>query len=200
VSPGRYLAFEGGEGSGKSTQAARLSARLGALLTREPGATALGSQLRALLLEPATGALDDRAEALLMMADRAQHLTEVVLPTLAEPRPVISDRSAWSTLAYQGYGRGLPLDDLRTICDWACHGRWPDLAILVDVPVEVGLGRVGEDRDRLERAGSGFHQRVRDGFLALAAAEPHRWLVVDGTRSPDEVEAEITAGLADRLT
>ena len=133
-----------------------------------------------------------------MMADRAQHLSEVVLPTLAEGRMVISDRSVWSTLAYQGYGRGLPVDELRTICDWSCHGRWPDLAILVDVPVEVGLGRVGDDRDRLELVGGGFHQRVRDGFLAFAAAEPARWLVVDGSRSPDDVEAAIAAGLAAR--
>jgi dTMP kinase len=198
MTAGRYLAFEGGEGSGKSTQAARLAVRLDGVCTREPGATALGAQLRALLLGPETGALDDRAEALLMMADRAQHLTEVVLPALTGGRDVISDRSVWSTLAYQGYGRGLPVDELRTICDWSCHGRWPDLAILVDVPVEVGLARVGEDRDRLELVGGGFHERVRDGFLALAHAEPERWLVVDGTRSPDEVEAAITAGLADR--
>jgi dTMP kinase len=196
---GRYLAFEGGEGSGKSTQAARLAARLDARLTREPGATALGGRLRSLLLGPDTGVLDDRAEALLMMADRAQHLSEVVLPTLVDGRDVVSDRSVWSTLAYQGYGRGLDVEELRTICDWSCHGRWPDLAILVDVPVEIGLGRVGEDRDRLELVGGGFHERVRDGFLALAAAAPDRWLVVDGTRAPDEVASAITEGLADRL-
>lgn len=199
MTAGRYLAFEGGEGSGKSTQAARLAARLDAARTREPGATALGAQLRALLLGPETGVLDDRAEALLMMADRAQHLAEVVLPTLAAGRDVVSDRSVWSTLAYQGYGRGLPLADLRTICDWSCHGRWPDLAILVDVPVEVGLARVGDDRDRLELVGGGFHERVRDGFLALAAAEPRRWVVVDGTLPPDDVEAMIVRAVADRI-
>jgi dTMP kinase len=197
----RYLAFEGGEGSGKSTQAARLAARLDAVLTREPGGTTVGERLRAVLLE-AGGVgegIDERTEALLMMADRAQHLAEVVLPALDAGRDVVSDRSGYSTLAYQGYGRGLRVDELRGLCDWACFGRWPDLVILVDVPLEVGLARVGADRDRFERAEDGFHQRVRDGFLALAAAEAHRWLVVDGTASPDEVERTIVEELNDRL-
>src|SRR5262245_19304087 len=196
---GRYLAFEGGEGSGKSTQAARLAERLDAVLTREPGATELGARLRALLLDPSTGDIDDRTEALLMTADRAQHLTELVLPTLEHGQDVVSDRSGYSTLGYQGYGRGLALPELRAVCDWACFGRWPDLVILVDVPVDVGLARVGKDQDRMERAGEQFHQRVRDGYLALAQDEPHRWLVVDGAASIDAVEKTIVAELADRL-
>lgn len=196
---GRYLAFEGGEGSGKSTQAGRLAERLSAVLTREPGATEVGSRLRSLLLDPETGPLEDRAEALLMLADRAQHLAELVLPALAQGRDVVSDRSGYSTLAYQGHGRGLALGELRSVCDWACFGRWPDLAVLVDVPVEVGLARVGRERDRLEQAGEGFHHRVREGFLTLSRAEPQRWLVVDGTPPADEVEATILAELTDRL-
>lgn len=195
----RYIAFEGGEGSGKSTQAARLAERLGAQLTREPGGTPIGGLIRGLLLDPATEGLDERAEALLMLADRAQHLAELVLPTLASGRSVVSDRSGYSTLAYQGYGRGLPLGELRRLCDWACSGRWPDLVLLVDVPVEVGMGRIATGHDRLEQAGEGFHQRVRDGFHALAAAEPHRWAVIDGTGAPDVVEAAIVAQIADRF-
>jgi dTMP kinase len=169
------------------------------VLTHEPGSTELGSRLRALLLDPATEAIDDRTEALLMMADRAQNMMELVLPTLEHGQDVVSDRSGYSTLAYQGYGRGLALSELRAVCDWACFGRWPDLVILVDVPVDVGLARVGKDQDRVERAGEQFHQRVRDGYLALAHAEPHRWLVVDGTGSMDAVEKVIVAELADRL-
>jgi dTMP kinase len=196
---GRYLAFEGGEGSGKSTQAARLAERLDAVLTHEPGATDLGARLRALLLDPDLEDVDHRAEALMMMADRAQNMTRLVLPTLERGQDVVSDRSGYSTLAYQGYGRGLALDDLRMVCDWACSGRWPDLVILVDVPIEVGLARVGRDQDRMERAGEHFHQRVREGYRALADAEPERWLVVDGAGSIDEVEKAMVAELADRL-
>jgi dTMP kinase len=196
---GRYVALEGGEGSGKSTQATRLADHLDALATREPGATALGRNLRALLLDPATGTMDHRAEALLMAADRAQHLAEVVQPALAAGRDVASDRSAHSTLAYQGYGRGLDVEELRGLCDWACVGRWPDVVVLVDVPVEVGLGRVGAGRDRLEQVGEGFHQRVRDGFLRLAAADPARWAVVDGTAPLAEVSAAVLAAVDERL-
>jgi dTMP kinase len=196
---GRFLAFEGGEGSGKSTQAARLAERLDAVLTREPGATEFGGRLRTVLLDPSLEAVDERAEALVMTADRAQNMVEVVLPALDRGQDVVSDRSGYSTLAYQGYGRGLRLTELRTVCDWACFGRWPDLVVLVDVPVDVGMSRVGKDRDRMERAGEQFHQRVRDGYLALAAAEPHRWLVVDGSLSIDAVEKAIVTELADRF-
>lgn len=194
-----YVAFEGGEGCGKSTQAARLAERLGARLTREPGGTTVGARLRALVLDPATGSLDDRTEALLMCADRAQHLAEVVLPELASGRSVVSDRSAYSTLAYQGHGRGLDLGELRSLCDWSCGGRWPDVVVLLDLPVEVGLARAGAEPDRIEAAGPGFHQRVRDGFLALADEEPDRFLVVDAALSVEEVAARIDDGLAGRL-
>lgn len=196
---GRYMAFEGGESSGKSTQARRLAERLGAVLTREPGGTEVGAILRGLVLDSAIEGLDDRTEALLMAADRAQHMSEVVIPALDGGRDVVTDRSAYSTLAYQGFGRGLASEELRSICDWACYRRWPDLVVLLDLPVDVGRARATGDADRMEAAGVGFHQRVRDGYLTLAAEEPHRWLVVDAGASPDEVEAQIVAGLADRL-
>ncbi len=196
---GRYLAFEGGEGSGKSTQAKRLAERLGAVLTREPGGTEVGARLRGLLLDPEIEGLDDRAEALLMAADRAQHLSTVVLPALDGGRDVVSDRSAYSTLAYQGFGRGIVTEELRSICDWACYGRWPDLVVLLDLPVGVGRERSEGDPDRMESAPLGFHQRVRDGYLTLARQEPHRWLVVDAEAPLERVEAQIMAGLADRL-
>ena len=195
---GRYVVFEGGEGSGKSTQARRLAERLGALLTKEPGATEIGVRIRELLLDPASGEIDDRTEALLMLADRAQHLADVVVPTLVTGRDVVSDRSSYSTLAYQGHGRGLSLNDLRGLCDWACAGLWPDLVILLDLPVEVGFSRLGEP-DRMEQAGAEFHERVRAGYLQLARDEPQRWVVVDADASPDEVEQRILAEVVDRI-
>ena len=196
---GRWIALEGGEGCGKSTQARLLAGALGALLTREPGGTAVGERIRALVLDPSVAGLDDRAEALLMAADRAQHVAEVVRPALAAGRVVVSDRSAWSSLAYQGHGRGLGVDEVRGLCDWAAAGLWPDLAVLVDVPPEVGRSRLGGSPDRVERADEGFHARVAAGFRSLAAAEPARWLVVDGTGSVDEVAVRVREGVAARL-
>jgi dTMP kinase len=194
----RWIALEGGEGSGKSTQARRLASALGAVLTREPGGTEVGSRIRDLLLDPSVAGLDARAEALLMAADRAEHVTRVVVPALAAGRVVVSDRSAWSSLAYQGVARGLGVDDVRAVSDWATAGRWPDLAVLVDVPGSVADARLraaGRVADRLEAEGDGFHARVRDAFRALAAAEPERWLVVDGTGAEEDVAAAILAGV-----
>jgi dTMP kinase len=195
---GRYVAFEGGEGCGKSTQAARLAARLDAVLTHEPGATAAGAAIRSLLLDPATGMLDARAEALLMAADRAQHTAEVVRPALDAGRDVVSDRSAHSSLAYQGYGRGLLLEDVRWLSTWATGDTWPDLVVLLDVPAEVAASRVAGAPDRIEAAGHEFHRRVAEGFRALAAADPDRWVVVDGAGEPDEVEAAVAAAMMAR--
>ncbi len=199
VTGGRFIAFEGGEGCGKSTQARRLATRLEAVLTREPGGTEVGRRLRAILLDPDTTGLVPRAEALLMAADRAQHLAEVVAPALAAGRHVVSDRSAGSSLAYQGYGRGLPLDQVRGLSDWAGEGRWPDLVILLEVPAAVAGSRLGRDLDRFERAGDQFHQRVAAGFRALAEADPTGWVVVDGTGSVDEVAATVGEVVAERL-
>jgi dTMP kinase len=195
---GCFVALEGGEGSGKSTQAALLAGRLGAVLTREPGGTAIGGRLRALLLDGDAGEVDARTEALLMTADRAQHIVEVVGPALRRGQHVVSDRSAMSFLAYQGYGRGLPIAELRAMTEWATRGVWPDLVLLIDVPPTVARARAalaGAPPDRLEAEGGGFHDRVRGGFLTLAREDPQRWVVVDGTGSPDEVAERVTGAV-----
>ncbi len=187
---GRLIAFEGREASGKTTQAAILAERLGAVLTREPGATALGERLRSLLLDTAIGDVDPRAEALLMAADRAQHVREVVRPALDEGRDVVTDRYAHSSLAYQGHGRGLSPADLGQLTTWATGGTWPDLVVLIDVPAEVaGSRRVGTDR--FEREDPAFHERVAEGYRRMAAEDPTCWRVVDGTGTVEEVAARV---------
>ena len=187
----RWIALEGGEATGKSTQALLLADRLDAVLTREPGGTVVGERIRALLLDPSVLGLDERAETLLMAADRAQHVAERVRPALDEGRQVVSDRSAYSSLAYQGYGRGIGADVVRNLCTWATRGLWPDLAILLDVPPEVSSERRSGPPDRFEAASDQFHHRVASGFRELAAAEPDRWVVVDGTGTVQEVAARV---------
>jgi dTMP kinase len=188
---GHFIAFEGGEGSGKSTQAARLAERLGAVLTHEPGDTALGSRVRALLLDAGPIEITPRAEALLMAADRAQHVAELVRPALASGRTVVTDRYTGSSIAYQGYGRQLSPQEVAALSEWATDELWPELVLLLEVPPSVSDARTGGARDRLEAAGASFHARVHDGFLAQAIADPERWAVIDGTRSTDEVAASI---------
>lgn len=197
---GRYIAFEGGEGCGKSTQAARLATRLGAVLTRETGGTDIGRRIREILHDTTIDHLAARAEALLTAADRAQHLEQVVRPALAAGRHVVSDRSVWSTLAYQGFGRGLDLDEVRRINDWAIGGLWPELVVLVDVEPSVLTERLaGRELDRFEQESAEFHLRVLDGFRAMAAADPEHWVLVDGNRPVDEVEAAVVAAVGRRL-
>jgi len=193
----RYIAFEGAEGSGKSTQAARLAERLGAVLTRETGGTVIGAALRAILHDTTNGHLDDRAEALLAAADRTQHLAEVVRPALDAGRYVVTDRSAFSSLAYQGYGRGLDLDEVRTLNEWATGGRWPDIVIFLDTPDDVIAERMSRRAlDRFESESEAFHQRVLDGFRTMAAADPDRWITVQAVGSIDRVADQIVASLA----
>ena len=152
---GRFIALEGGEGSGKSTQAKLLADAIGAIATFEPGDTALGVGIRAVLLDPATASLDDRAEALLMAADRAQHVAEVIRPALADGRHVVCDRYFGSSVAYQGYGRGLSTDWIATLSAWATEGLMPDLTVLLDVPTGVAAARgVGQAGPLRERRGS----------------------------------------------
>ncbi len=195
-----YIAFEGAEGCGKSTHAARLAGDLGALLTRETGGTAVGARIRAILHDTAVTDLADRAEALLTAADRAQHLEQLVLPTLAAGRHVVSDRTVYSTLAYQGYGRGLDVDELRHINGWAIGGHWPQLVLLLEVDPVVQAGRMhGRELDRFERESDDFHQRVREGFAHMAAGDPTHWVVVDGNPGIDEVYASIRRTVRDRL-
>ena len=193
-----YIVLEGGEGSGKSTQAEDLARRLDAVLTREPGGTATGTWIRDLLLDP-TAVIDNRTEALMMTADRAQHFAEVVLPTLESGRHVVSDRGSHSTLAYQGYGRGLSVDDLRGLCDWAMRGHWPDLVLVLDLPVDIGLQRLAAGPDRVEGAGHDFHERVRAGFIEMAMAEPDRFVVIDATATAAAMSAEIGRSVVERL-
>ncbi|HUQ64497.1 MAG TPA: dTMP kinase [Acidimicrobiales bacterium] len=185
---GRLIAFEGGEAAGKSTQARVFAARLGATLTREPGGTALGRQIRALVLDPSSSAVGARAEALLLAADRAQHVDEVVIPALEAGCDVVTDRFSGSTFAYQGWGRGLDLEGLRILSSWAAGGLEPDLVVLLNVPPEVANSRLASSHpDRLEALGEGFHSRVAEGYRALAASDPERWIVVDGAGDVDEV-------------
>ncbi len=186
-----YIAFEGGEGSGKSTQAALVAERLNAVLTREPGGSPLGAELRQLLLGSGDYALSPRAEALMMAADRAQHLQEVILPALAEGRHVVSDRSVYSSLAYQGGGRELGIENIRSVNDWAVYGRWPDIVVYLRVDRDVAASRLNRSLDRIEQEGDLFHKRVADAFDHLAAEEDERWLVVDGTQSLEAVTEEV---------
>ena len=180
--------------------ASRLAEHLDAILTRETGGTAIGQRIRAILHDTSVTNLAHRAEALLAAADRAQHIEEVVAPALAAGRHVVSDRSVYSTLAYQGYGRGLPLDDVRHINEWAVAGHWPDLVVLLDVPLEVMMQRLKKrELDRFELEDDGFHRRVRDGFSAMAAADPDRWVVIDGQQSKDAVQTAIRTAVAERL-
>lgn len=196
---GCFIAVEGGEGAGKSTQAARLAHRLDAVLTREPGGTPVGASIRELFLAPSTGVLDARTEALLMAADRAQHVAAVVEPALVLGRHVVSDRSVFSSVAYQGYGRGMDPSRVRDLSRWATGGVEPDLVVLLDVPVAVARARLAATApDRLEAEDDDFHERVRSGFLAQAGDEPDRWVVVDGTLAPDEL-AEVTWRLVEPL-
>ena len=197
---GRLIALEGGDATGKSTQASRLASHLGAVCTREPGSTELGERVREILLHADDVALDPRAEALLFAAARAQHVAEVIGPALAAGRLVVADRFIASSLAYQGYGRGLEVDDIRRINEWATGGLWPDLVVLLDVAPEVAAARFADDRDRLEAAGDAFHRRVADGYATLAAAESDRWIVVDGSAGVEEVAARVRTAVDGWLT
>jgi dTMP kinase len=197
---GAYIAFEGTEGSGKSTHAKRLAEAIGAVITRETGGTPIGERLRAILHDTAVDDLDDRAESLIVAADRAQHFAQVVHPALDAGRDVVSDRSAYSSLAYQGYGRGVDLDELRTINDWATNGRWPDLVVFLDVDVDVMVARIAKrELDRFERAGHDFHTRVVDGFRTMAAADPDRWITVHPDGAKDDVAEQVRTEVLDRL-
>ncbi len=198
--PGRYIALEGAEGCGKSTQAALLAAELQAVLTRETGGTAIGVRVREILHDTTVVDLTARAEALLVAADRAQHVAEVVRPALIAGRHVVSDRSVYSSLAYQGFGRMLAVDEVRSINEWAVDGCWPELVVLLDLAPEVLHARMhGRELDRFERAGDEFHERVRSGFRHLAAEEPDLWCVVDGAGSTDHVASLVRAAVRDRL-
>ncbi|MEV5754386.1 dTMP kinase [Actinoallomurus sp. NPDC052308] len=193
---GVFLAFEGGEGAGKTTQARLLAIWLrdqgfDVVTTREPGSTKIGMRLRALLLDKETSGLSARAETLLYAADRAQHVAEVIRPALERGAIVVTDRYVDSSLAYQGAGRELQVKEIAEVNRWATSGLTPDLTIVLDVPSEVGLGRFASPADRIESEPREFHERVRRGFRALAEAESHRYLVVDATQPQEQITRQI---------
>jgi dTMP kinase len=202
--PGLLIAFEGGEGSGKTTQARLLAIWLRELgydvvTTHEPGATKIGMRLRALLLDTAHTGMSPQAEALMYAADRAEHVASVIAPALARGAIVITDRYVDSSLAYQGAGRDLPLDEIARLNWWATGGRTPDLTILLDMDPMAGLSRRARSADRLEAEPADFHLRVRAGFQALARAEPARYLVLDADRRPEQVTREIQERIRELL-
>lgn len=200
---GLFLALEGGEGSGKSTQAALLVEWLEGLgqrvlLTREPGGTAVGAILRRIVLDNETGELSPRTEALIYAADKAEHVDSVVLPALADGVVVLTDRYVDSTLAYQGAGRDLDIAELEAVARWATSELRPHLTVVLDIDPAVGHTRF-EGADRIEAEPLEFHQRVRQHFLDLAAVDPAHYLVVDGGGTPDEIHHAIRAAVEPRL-
>jgi dTMP kinase len=193
---GVFIALEGGEGAGKTTQARLLAIWLrdqgfDVIMTREPGSTKMGMRLRALLLDKQSSGLSSRAETLLYAADRAQHIAEVIQPALQRGAIVVTDRYVDSSLAYQGAGRELKVSEIADVNRWATSGLVPDLTIVLDVPANVGLSRFASPADRIESEPREFHERVRRGFRALAEAEPHRYLVIDGTQAQAEISRQI---------
>lgn len=202
-----FITLEGPDGSGKTTQAHLLVEWLRELdyevvLTREPGGTEIGDQIRAVLHDPHNTAMDARTEILLYSASRAQHAAQLIRPALAAGRVVISDRYADSTLAYQGYGRGLDLDELRAITSFATGGLTPDLTLYFDIVPREGLQRrllSGEEWNRMDAEELAFHRRVRDGYLKLVSQEPERWVVINAAQPMEEVQAEVKATVKVRL-
>lgn len=202
-----FVTFEGPEGAGKSTQIRRLASELEArgysvVATREPGGTAIGEAIRQILLAPEYSAMLPETEALLNTAARAQHVAEVIRPALAAGKIVLCDRYVDSTLVYQGAGRGLPTNELLALQHFATRGLWPDLTLLLDLPVEVGQARrraSGEPLSRFDADTLGFHERVRRGFLALARDDPARWRIIDATQSEEAVAREVLAAVLERL-
>lgn len=198
-----FLAFEGGEGAGKSTQERLLAESLLALgcdvmRTREPGGTPAAEQIRTVVLSPDNAGLDDRAEALLFAAARGDHAARLIRPALERGAIVVCDRYLDSSVAYQGYGRGLGPERVRDLSLWATGGLVPDLTVLLDIDPAVGLARV-TDPDRLEAEPLEWHRRVREGFLAIAAAEPARYLVVDASSDVDVIAATVLARVRELL-
>lgn len=206
---GKFLSFEGPEGSGKSTQLQRLLARLAAagiaaVATREPGGSKLGEAVRNLVMHTAADtAICAEAELLLFAASRAQLVREVVRPALAAGQTVVCDRFLDSSTVYQGLARGLPLDPLHAVNMFAVGGTLPDLTLLIDVPPEVSRARIsarrGPAHDRIEAERDEFHRKVRDGYLRLAQSLPERFAVFDGTQTPDRLESEIWKTLHERV-
>lgn len=200
-----FITFEGVEGAGKTTQIRLLTERLrqagrtDILTTREPGDGPLGTELRRLALHPPDGIqVAPRAELLIMLADRAQHVAQVIRPHLEQGGIVVCDRYADSSVAYQGYGRGLDIDQIKRLNTWATDGLLPDLTVLLDLDPAVGLARQNE-RNVMEEQSLAFHARIRAGFLVLADAAPAQWHVLDAARPLDDIHADIWAAVEPHL-
>jgi dTMP kinase len=208
-----FITFEGGDGTGKSTQIKLLESYLVAqgkacIITREPGGTWLGQLLRQILLEASSRSISSPSELFLYLADRAQHVHEVIVPAIAQGKIVLSDRHTDSTVAYQGYGRGIDLPLLLRLNEFASGGLTPDVTFLLDCPIELGLSRAAQRKsqapevkakDRFEIENLEFHQKVRQGFLELARAEPARFYIIDASRSEQRVFAAIKEVVDRRL-
>jgi dTMP kinase len=202
-----FITLEGPEGSGMSSQLPELAAFLrGAgyevVVTREPGGTAVGDQIRDVLMKMENVSIVPRTEILLFLAARAQHVEELIRPALAEGKVVLCDRYGDSTLAYQGYGHATDLETLRLLLDFATGGLRPDLTLLLDVPVSEGMARKRENDsewNRLDAYTEAFHERVRQGYLSLAAAEPDRWQIIDASQTKQTVQDEMRAEVLSRL-
>ena len=205
--PGVLITLEGGEGSGKTTQAVRLCQSLAergytVLHTREPGGTLVAERLRSILLERSVEPMAPETETLIILAARRQHVDQVIRPALARGTLVICDRFSDSTMAYQGYARGLDLEILRTMNDWATGGLTPHLTVLFDLPVAAGLTRRRSEavsQNRLDLETKRFHTKVRAGFLALAKREPHRIRMIDARQSPDAIARQVETLVLDQL-
>lgn len=192
---GLFITFEGADGCGKTTQLNLLTEYLkkqgyDVVVTREPGAKGLGEKIREILLNY-DGVVSDRCEAFLFLADRAQNIDVIVNPAVSEGKIVLCDRHIDSTLAYQGYGRGQDIERINNLNNIATNGRKPDLTFVFDIDVETSQKRVGSNRDRMERAGIDFHNRVRNGYLELAKNEPERIRVIDATKSIEDIQFEV---------
>ncbi|QAY69852.1 dTMP kinase [Xylanimonas protaetiae] len=201
--PGYFVSFEGGDGSGKTTQARLLGDWLGAatgrevVVTREPGGTTLGLEVRRLVLHSED--MDPRTEALLYAADRAHHVASLVRPALERGAVVVTDRYLDSSVAYQSGGRELSEQEVEDLSLWAVQGLLPDVTVLLDVDLETSRARMARDLDRLERVDDAFRQRTRDAYLRRAAADPARWAVVDARGTVEEIQAAVRAAVAERL-
>ena len=196
---GYLITVEGPDGSGKSTQARLLAEHLDAIYTREPGGTELGEKLRDMVLDKNREGLSDRAEALMIAAARAQHVEEVVRPAIEQNKTVVSDRFLESSIAYQGYGRGLGPEEILDISIFATQGLKADLIVLIDVAAPLAANRRGENLDRIENAGDDFHSRVMNAYRLMASEDPDRWIVIDGSGTVDKVSQQVIEEVEARL-